>query len=81
MELTEITSLISIRDYTNNALGNPAIDRTTIKELHGILILLDKKIIDLLRSEKFKEYINYKDVQKAVQEVAMVTNIKSGLKK
>jgi hypothetical protein len=81
MEISEITSLISIRDYTNNALGNPALDRATIKELHGILILLDKKIIGLLRSEQFKEYIDYKDVQKAIYDVAMITNIKSGLKK
>lgn len=80
MDLEELTSLIAIRQYVVNSTGNPAIDRTTVNYLNGLLLMVDKKIISLLSSDQFKEYISYKDVKKAIQEVALITNIKSGIK-
>lgn len=79
MDLKEITDLIAIRQYVVNSTNNPAIDRTTVNFMNGVLILLDNKIIGLLQSDDFKEYVDYKDVKKAIQEVAKITNIKSGL--
>jgi hypothetical protein len=81
MDLTELTSLIAIRQYVVNSTGNPAISRETVTYMNGLLILLDNKIVALLSSNDFKEYINYKDVRKAIEDVARITNIKSGLKK
>lgn len=81
MDLKELTDLIAIRQYVVNSTANPTIDRATVSYMNGLLILLDKKIITLLGSDEFKEYINYKDVRKAIEEVAKITNIKSGLKK
>jgi hypothetical protein len=81
MDLTELTDLISIRQYVVNSTANPAIDRETVNYMNGLLIMLDKKIVTLLKSDDFKEYINYKDVRKAIEEVARITNIKSGLRK
>lgn len=81
MDLTELTDLIKVRDYVVNSQANPAIDRATVRELNGMLIMLDKKILSILLGDKFKEYVNYKDVQKAIQDVARITNIKSGITK
>lgn len=81
MDLKEISNLIEIRQYVVNATSNPAIDRSTVTTMNGMLILIDKKIINILQSDEFKEYIGYKDVRKAIEEVARITNIKSGLKK
>lgn len=76
----EITHLISLRQYVVNSTGNPTIDRATVNYLNGVLILLDKKIIGILQSDNFKDYINYADVKQAIIEVARITNIKSGLR-
>jgi hypothetical protein len=81
MNFAELLHLISIRNYVVNSVANPIFDRATIRDLDGILILLDKKIVGLLVGEEFKEYIGYADVQKAIQEVRQQTNIKSGIRK
>jgi hypothetical protein len=81
MDLKEITDLIAIRQYVVNSTANPAIDRETVSYMNGILILLDKKIVTLLKSQDFKEYIDYQNVRRAIEDVARITNIKSGLKK
>lgn len=81
MDLTELVSLINIRQYVVNSTANPAIDRATVNYMNGTLLMLDKKIIGLLQGDDFKDYINYKDVRKAIEEVANVNNIKSGLQR
>jgi len=79
MDLKEIVDLITIREYMVNSSNNHTIDRKTVNFMIGSLLLVDKKIINLLQSDEFKEYINYEDVDKAKQEAANANNIKSGL--
>jgi len=79
MDFKELTDLINIRQYVANSIALPAIDRKTVNELNGILLLLDEKIIGLLTSETFKDYIGYQDVQAAKQRAANITNIRSGI--
>lgn len=81
MELKELLDLIHIRSYVVNAVANPIFDRQTVRDLDGILILLDKRIAGILTGVDFKEYIGYADVRKAIEEVAKQTNIKSGFRK
>jgi hypothetical protein len=81
MDLQELVNLITIRQYVINSTGNSTIDRATVNVMNGTLLLIDKKIIALLQSNEFKEYINYADVQAAKIEARNITNIKSGLKK
>jgi hypothetical protein len=81
MNLKEITELITIRQYVVNSTANPAINRETVSYMNGVLILLDNKIVSLLKSPEFKEYIDYQNVRQAIEEVVKVTNIKSGLRK
>jgi hypothetical protein len=81
MELNEILNLISIRQYINQSINNCALDRPTINELNGMQILIDNKIISLLKSPEFKDYIGYANVREAIMDVAKITNIRSGLKK
>ena len=81
MDLREVVDLITIRQYVVNATANPAIDRATVNVVNGMLLLLDKKILGIIQGDDFKEYVNYQDVQRAKQEAANITNIKSGLKK
>lgn len=81
MELKELTDLIAIRQYVVGATNNMTIDRAAVNELNGILILLDKKIVNILRGPSFKDYIGYQDVKQAIEDVVRITNIKSGLKK
>jgi hypothetical protein len=81
MDLNEITSLMQIRQYVVNSTGNPTIDKATVNFMNGLLIMLDKKIINILKSDDFKNYVNYQDVRAAIEEVARITNIKSSIKK
>lgn len=81
MDLKELTDLIAIRQYVVNSTANPAIDRATVNYMNDLLLLTDKKIIALLSTKDFKEYIEYQNALAARQEVARITNIKSGLKK
>jgi hypothetical protein len=57
----------------------PTIERKVVTELNGILLLLDKKIIGLLTSVEFKDYVGFKDVQAAKEAAARITNIYSGI--
>lgn len=79
LDRQEIVDLITIRQYVVNSTASPSIDRSTVNFLNGALLMIDKKILDLLQSDQFKEYINYSDVRKAIEEVANINNIKSGL--
>ena len=82
MNYQEILNLISIRNYIANMINNSnIIDRATVSELNGTLILIDKKIIEMLKSQEFKSYIGYQEVRQAIEEVAKLNNIKSGLNK
>ena len=81
MELKELTDLITIRQYIVNSTANPAIDRATVNYMNDLLLLTDKKIITLLSSDEYKNYIEYKNAKAAREEVARITNIRSGLKK
>jgi len=76
----EITSLIQIRQYLSNTMGNPILNKTTVNEMNNTLLLIDKKIVSLLQSASFKKYIGYEDVRKVVEEAARTTNIKYGMK-
>ena len=81
MNLQELLDLIAIRAYVVNAVANPIFERNIVRDLDGILILLDKRIAKILTGPEFKEYIGYADVRRAIEEVVRVTNIKSGIKK
>lgn len=81
MDLNEITSLISIRQYVANSTGNSTIDRETVRYMNNLIILIDKKLISMFKTDEFKDYVNYADVKQAVQDAVNVANIKSGLKK
>jgi hypothetical protein len=79
MDFEELVGLIKIRDYVINSIALPTIDRKTVNELNGTLLLLDKKIISMITSDEFKEYIGYKNVQEAKEAAARITNIYSGI--
>lgn len=81
MDFKELVDLISIRQYIANTTANPTIDRATVNYINDLLLLTDKKIISLLSTDDFKSYIEYKNARAAREEVARITNIKSGLKK
>jgi hypothetical protein len=80
MDFEELLSLIKIRDYVIHNVALPTIDRKTVNELNGILLLLDEKIIGILTGPRFKDYIGYKDVRSAKERAANITNIYSGIK-
>ena len=81
MNFQELLDLISIRNYVVISVNNPIFDRDTVRDLNGILILIDKKIAALLTGKEFKEYIGFSNVRKAIEEVRYQTNIKSGIRK
>jgi len=80
MDFEELLALIEIRKYVVNSVALPDIDRKTVNELNGILLLLDNKIIGLLTGPAFKDYIGYKNVQEAKENAARITSIYSGIK-
>ena len=81
MDLRELVDLITVRQYVVNSTANATIDRATVTVMNNMLIMIDKKILSLIQSNDFKEYVNYGDVRKAVEQVANINNIKSGLQR
>ncbi len=80
MEMKEIIDLISIRNYIQATInGSNSIDRKTVSELSGILILADKKILDIILDKEFKSYIKFENVTQAIKSVVKLNNIKSGM--
>lgn len=88
MKLDEINSLITVRNYVNQTLNNNAIDRPTLSELGETLLLLDNKIIKMLKEPEFKEYIDFGSIKKVLKDTRQITSgvfdeanrIKAGLK-
>lgn len=81
LDRQELVDLMAIRQYVVNATANPALDRADVNYLNGSLIMIDKKIMGLLKSNAFKKYIDYANVGKAIKEVVEQNNIKSGLQR
>lgn len=79
MDFEELVGLIKIRDYVINSIALPTIDRKTVNEMNNMLLLLDKKIIGMITSDEFKEYVGYAGVQEAKEAAARITNIYSGI--
>jgi hypothetical protein len=75
MDLRELTDLITIRQYLADTRGSYSIDRAAINELDSVLVSLDKKIVELIRSSDFKAHVKFQG--KAEEPVP----IRSGLKK
>jgi hypothetical protein len=80
MDFTEIINLIKIREYVANATALPAIERKTVTQLNDYLLLIDKKLIGMLQTTKFKEYININDLQATKQNAVKITNIYTDIK-
>lgn len=81
MDLRELTDLIAIRQYVVNATGSFTIDRATLNAMNGTLLLIDKKIISILTGSNFKNYIDYGNLPKAIEEVVKLNDIKNGINK
>lgn len=79
MKLTELTQLIDIRQYVVNQTANFSIDKKITRELDGILLLLDKKILGIITGNEFKAYVDYDSVDQIKQQALQNSNIYAGL--
>lgn len=79
-KVEEISNLINIRAYMVSSINNYGLIRSVVSDLNAMVILLDKLILEKLMSPDFKSYVNFADKDKAIAEVAKITNIKSGIK-
>lgn len=79
--LDELNSLISIRAYVNQTCDSSSNDKETYKYMRDLVLMLDKKIIDILKTDEFKEYVSFKDVKQVIHNVAIINNIKTGMYK
>lgn len=77
----EIQSLITIREYINVMINNYNREKKDLADLRSMLILIDNKIVSMLLSDQFKEYVDFKNARAAMVKAAEVNNIKSGMKK
>lgn len=80
MNLSEIESLIKIRDYVDRMINNFNLEKSVVVDLRSMSILLDNKIVALLLGEEFKEYINFAGAKEAVSRVAEINNVKHSFK-
>ena len=81
MDLKEMTDLIAIRQYMANAAGNYNLNKDTVNYLAKLILMVDIKLVELLQNSEFKKYVNYQDVDKAVIEARLRSDIKSGIKR
>jgi hypothetical protein len=83
MKLTELTDLISIRQYVANqiAIGQTAFtsDKKMVRELDDVLLMLDKKILTIITDDEFKELINFNQVKDVKVAAQQASNIYAGL--
>jgi len=77
--LEEITALTQIRKYLSETMGNPNWDRKIVNEMNNTLLLIDKKIVQLIQSSEFKDYVNYDNVKDVIKEAVKTNNIRSGI--
>lgn len=77
----EIQSLIVIREYINVMINNYNREKKDLADLRSMLILVDNKIVSMLLSDQFKEYVDFQNARAAMIKAAEVNNIKSGMKK
>jgi hypothetical protein len=80
-KLAEIAQMISIRDYVSGAINNFSLDKKVVSEYNTMLILLDRRIQRELLGDEFKNFVGFEEREKAIREVAAITNIKSGMVK
>lgn len=80
MKLNEIIDLIKIKNYAFSIVNSTSSSKENTKYMNNIIILIDKKINNLLASEAFKEYIDYDSIEDAIKEVRNNSNIKNGIK-
>ena len=67
MDTQELLTLIQIRGWVVNSVANPVFTRETVRELDGLLILLDKKIASILTSPEFKDYIGFDGLKETIK--------------
>lgn len=74
MDLKELSDLITIRNYVLVSVDNFSIDKETSRYMGDLKLMLDQKIIELLKDEKFKNYIGYDSLAGVKQEMAKTQN-------
>jgi hypothetical protein len=78
--LLDLTHFIQIRNYVVNAINNFTLPKDSSNHLNKMLVMLDRRIVELLLSEDFKKLLGYEDLDKIMAEVIKNNNIKSGMK-
>lgn len=74
MDLKELSDLITIRNYVLVSVDDFAIDKETSRYMGDLKLMLDQKIIELLKDEKFKDYVGYDGLTEVKQERAKTQN-------
>src|SRR5580658_2737797 len=75
--LQEVASMIEVKNYVHSLINvNFTLDKSKMKELQSVNLLLDIKIVDLILSPEFKSFVNFKDAEKANKEAAWNNSVK-----
>lgn len=80
MDLNIISQLISIRTYITMAVNNYSLHRDTVKQFNDMLVVIDRRLVESLLSNEFKDTIGFSDVKTLVAEARKINDIKSGLR-
>ena len=64
-EIQEIACLINIKQYVTNMAESFSIDKKSLKDLDTIKLLIDKKLVNLLLGQKFKEFVGFEHAEAA----------------
>ncbi len=81
MDVKEIQALINVREYVNQMINNYNRSKSEVVDLRAMLILIDDKVVSMLMSSDFKDYVNFDNARAAIQKAASNNDIKSGMKK
>lgn len=58
MKLKELLDLIQIRQYIANSVAIPSLDKPSVNDMARLLPKIDKKIVNILQTDEFKNYIS-----------------------
>ena len=78
--LQEMDALINLRGFVTVMLNNYNRSKTEVNEIIAMATLIDNKIVSMLLSNEFKDYIHFNEAKTALAKARENNNIKSGLK-
>jgi hypothetical protein len=73
-------ALINLRGFVTLMINNYNRSKTEVADIIAMSTLIDNKIVSMLLSDEFKDYVHFNEAKNALAKARENNNIKSGLR-